>query len=108
MKFLVIVEGIPGGVPMSPEQFLGLNKAQWAWAKAMKDKGRAEVAYALADHAGGLMGGFGIVNCASLEQLAEDLATMPAVGRSNVKVYPLVAPEVAEKIVEAGLARLPK
>jgi hypothetical protein len=33
---------------------------------------------------------------------------MPAVGVSKVSVYSLVSPKVAGKLVEAGLAHLPK
>jgi len=98
MKFLVMIEGVPG-VPMPPEQFLPLAKANFAWSKRMRDTGRAEVQYLLADHAGGIMGGFGIVNYESAEQLAEDLAIFPASGLATFKVYPLVAPEVGEKLV---------
>ena len=99
MKFLVMIEGIPGGVPMPPEQFLPLAKANHVWIRRMIDSGRCEATYLLADHAGGLMGGFGIVNYDSAEQLAEDLGTFPGSGLSTYKVYPLVAPEVGEKLV---------
>ena len=98
MKFLVILEGVPG-VALPPEQFIPLAKANNEWTKRMKASGRTEVAYLLADHAGGLQGGFGIVNYDSAEQLAEDLATFPAAGLCTFKVYPLVAPEVGEKLV---------
>ena len=99
MKFLVMMEGVPGGAPMPPEQLLPLLKANTEWTKRMKASGRTEVAYLLADHAGGFMGGFGIVNYDSAEQLAEDLATFPGAGLTTCKVYPLVAPEFAEKLV---------
>ena len=98
MKFLVMIEGVPG-VPLTPEQFIPLAKANNAWAKRMRDSGRCEAQYLLADHAGGLEGGFGIVNYDSAEQLAEDLATFPAAGLCTFKVYPLVAPELGEKLV---------
>jgi hypothetical protein len=107
MKFLVLVEAVPG-MPIPPEEALAVSKAQWAWAKRIRESGRSEAQYALADHAGGILGGFGITNCESLEQLAEDLATMPAAGLSTVRVYPLVAPEVTEKMIEGALAQLPK
>lgn len=60
MKFLVIIEGVPGGLPTPPEQFLPFAKAQWAWSRKMLETGKTEVAYGLADHAGGFMGGVGI------------------------------------------------
>jgi len=107
MKFLVIIEAVPG-VPMPPEQALALAKAQWAWSRKNQETGRVEVVYGLADHAGGLMGGCAIVNYESAEQLAETLATMPAAGVATIKMYPLVAPEVPEKIIEGALAQLPK
>jgi muconolactone delta-isomerase len=108
MKFLVIVEAVPGGPLMPPEQSLALAKAQWDWSRKTQETGMVEVVYGLADHAGGLMGGFAIVNYESAEQLAEALATMPAAGLATVKMYPLVAPEVTEKIIEGALAQLPK
>jgi hypothetical protein len=108
MKFLMIIEGVPGGVLMPPEQFLALCKAQWAWSRKGREAKRAEVVYGLADHAGGLMGGCAVVNYESAEQLAEDLAIMPAAGLATVKMYPLVAPEVVEKMIEGALAQLPK
>jgi hypothetical protein len=48
------------------------------------------------------------MNVKSLEELAEALATYPAAGLVTFKVYPLVAPEVPEKIIEAAMAQLPK
>jgi len=108
MKFLVIVEGVPGQPTMTPEQTLNLTKANWAWSKKLTESGKADVAYALADHAGGLMGGCGIMNVNSLEELAEYLGTFPASGIATFKVYPLVAPEVAEKLIEGALAALTK
>jgi hypothetical protein len=107
MKFLVLIEGIPG-VPMPPEQGLALGKANMAWIKRVKETGRVEAAYLLADHAGGFEGGFGIINYESAEQMAEDLATCPVAGLSTFKVYPLVAPEVTEKLIDAALAQLAK
>ena len=108
MKFLVVMESVPGQPTMSPEQTLTLTKAMWAWSKRMTQSRKADVAYALADHAGGLMGGCGIMNVDSLEELAENLATCPGAGIATFKVYPLVAPGVAEKLVEGALAALPK
>ena len=93
---------------MPPEQFLALSKANYEWAKRLRDAGRVEVSYALADHAGGFMGGFGVINYDSAEQLAEDLATMPVAGLSTIKVHPLVGLEVVERFIEAGLQGLPK
>ena len=107
MKFLIIIEGVPGGA-LTPEQFLALNKANWAWSRKLQETRKAEVVYALADHAGGLMGGVGILNYESAEQMAEDLAALPVAGLATIKVYPLVAPEVTEKIIEAGLQALKK
>jgi hypothetical protein len=107
MKFLVIVEAVPG-VLMAPEQSLALSKEMWAWSRRLVEAGRSDVAYGLADHAGGLMGGFGIANVKSLEELAENLGTCPGAGIATMKVYPLVAPEVAEKLIEGGLAQLAK
>jgi muconolactone delta-isomerase len=108
MKFLILIEGVPGGPPMPPEQFLAFSKENMAWARRMKESGRSEVQYALADHAGGLMGGFCVHNVDSAEQLAEDLATLPAAGLSTVKVYPLVAVEVTEKLIKGWEAQLAK
>jgi len=108
MKFLVVMEGIPGQPTMSPEQTLTMIKDTWAWSRSLIESGKADVGYALADHAGGLMGGCGIVNVNSLEELAEALGTCPAIGTATMKVYPLVAPEVAEKLIEGALASLPK
>jgi hypothetical protein len=108
MRFLILIEGVPGGPPMPPEQSLVLSKEAWAWARRMRESGRVEAQYALADHAGGMMGGLGIVNYESAEQMAEDLATFPGAGISTFKVYPLVAPEVAEKLIEAWEAQLAK
>ena len=107
MKFLVLVEAVLG-VPMPPEQALALGKANMAWARRMRESGRSEVLYCLADHAGGLEGGFSVHNVDSAEQLAEDLATCPAAGLATFKVYPLVAMEVVEKMIEGALAQLPK
>ena len=108
MKFLVILEGVHGQPTMTPEQTLNLAKMNWAWSKRLVESGKADVAYALADHAGGLMGGCGIMNVNSLEELAENLGTFPALGIATMKVYPLVAPEVAEKLVDGALASLSK
>ncbi|MBA7656696.1 hypothetical protein ES703_64623 [subsurface metagenome] len=108
MKFLVIIEGVPGQPTMPPEQMLTLTKEMWAWSKRLTELRKTDVAYALADHAGGLMGGCGIMNANSLEELAENLGTFPVPGMVTFKVYPLVAPEVAEKLVEGALAALPK
>jgi hypothetical protein len=108
MRFLVLIEGVPGGPLMPREQTLSLIKECWAWARRQKELGKAEVQYALADHAGGLEGGVGIAKVESLEELAEVLATYPAVGLVTFKVYPLVAVEVTEKIIEAAMAQLPK
>ena len=108
MKFLIIMEGVPGGPPMPPEQFYPFAKTILEWTKRMKDSGRSEVAYAFADHAGGFMGGFCVHNVESTEQLAEDLATFPAAGLSTMKAYPLVGFEFMERFVEEGLKALPK
>ena len=108
MKFLVIIEAVPGGPPEPPEQALAVSKECWAWARRMLESGKADVGYALVDHAGGLTGGAGIMNVKSLEELAEALATYPAAGQVTMKVYPLVAPEVAEKLIQGGLAQLAK
>jgi hypothetical protein len=108
MKFLVIIEAVPGGPSEPPEQTLPRIKECWAWARRMLESGKADVGYALADHAGGLLGGAGIMNVKSLEELAEALATYPAAGLVTFKVYPLVAPEVTEKIIEGALAQLAK
>jgi len=105
MRFLVIIEGVPGGPPVPPEQMLPLIKANFAWAKRLKESGRTEVQYGLADHAGGLMGGFCVHNVESAEQLAEDLATFPMAGQATFKVYPLVTMEASEKIIEGLLSR---
>ena len=105
MKFLVFVEGIPS-IPLPPEQLLALGKAQWSWVDRQRKTGKAEVVYGLAEHAGGLMGGVGIFNYESAEELAEALATMPAAFSASVKVYPLVTPEVTERLIEAELGVL--
>ena len=105
MRFLVIIEGVPGGPPVPPEQMLPLIKANFAWAKRMKASGRSEVQYGLADHAGGIMGGFCVHNVESAEQLAEDLATFPMAGQATFKVYPLVTMEASEKIIEGIVKR---
>ena len=107
MKFLVMIEGVPGGA-MPPEQFLSLAKANQAWVRRMIDSGRCEVTYLLADHAGGTMGGFGIVNYDSAEQMAEDLATFPGSAISNYKVYPLVSSEFMGKFASNMEAMLKK
>ena len=54
------------------------------------------------------MGGFGIANVESLDDLAELLASMPMAGLGAVKVYPLVDPDVTIKLVEASLQALSK
>lgn len=108
MKFLVIIEGVPGPPTRSPAETLANTKEVWAWSRRMKESGKADVTYGLADHVGGLMGGFGIMNVASLEELAENLATCPAAGIATFKVYPLVSQEIAEKLVEGALATLSK
>ena len=108
MKFLIMAEGVPGVPMLPPEQALALSKETWAWARRMKESGRSEVQYALADHAGGLTGGFCVHNVESAEQLAEVLATCPMAGLATFKIHPLVAPEVAEKLVEGALASLSK
>ena len=102
MKFLVFIEGVPG-TPLPPEQLLTLCKAQWSWVNKQQEAGKAEVVYGLAEHAGGLMGGMGIFNYESADELAEALATMPAAYSASVNVYPLVAPEVTERLIEAEL-----
>jgi muconolactone delta-isomerase len=107
MKFLVIIEGVPPTV-LPPEQMLPLTKEMWAWSRRLVEAGKADVHYALADHAGGLNGGFGIMNVKSLEELAENLGTFPGVGLVTMKVYPLVAVEVAEKLIEGAQAQLAK
>ena len=106
MKFLVMIEGVPGGPPIPPEQMAPLTKAMFAWAKRLKESGRSEVQYCMADHAGGLMGGFCVHNVESAEQLSEDLATFPMAGLATFKVYPLVTMEAAEKIIEGVLGSL--
>lgn len=108
MKFLILIEGVPGGQLMPPEQFGLLSKAMFSWTKRMKDSGRSEVQYGLADHAGSMMGGICIHNAESAEQLAEDLATFPAASLSTFKVYPLVSMEASQKIIEGMLAQLQK
>ena len=108
MKFLVIVEGVPGVPLLPPEQSLALTKAQWEWSKKTRKAGKADVVYALADHCGGLTGGMGIANVESLEDLATHLSDMPIAGVSSVKVYPLVDPDVAIKLTNAKLKALPK
>jgi len=105
MKFLLFYEGIPGGL-VTPEQLLSLAKAQWAWYKRQQETGKAEVVYGLADYAGGLMGGMVICNYESEEGLAEALATMPAAYAATIKVYPLVAPEVTNRLIETELGVL--
>lgn len=108
MKFLVMIEGVPGQPTRPPEQTLAQTKEIWAWSRRMRESGKADVTYALAGHAGGLMGGFGIMNVNSLEELAENLGTCPAAGIATFKVYPLVSQEIAEKLVEGALAALSK
>ena len=108
MKFLVIVEGVPGVPLLPPEQSLALTKEQWEWSKKMRKAGKADVVYALADHCGGLTGGIGIANVESLEDLAKVLSSMPMAGLGSVKVYPLVDPDVAIKLINAKIKTLPK
>ena len=108
MKFLVLIEGVPGGPTMPPEQTATLTKAMFSWAKRLKAVGRSEIAYCFADHAGGLMGGMCIHNTDSAEQLAEDLATFPFATQSTFKVYPLITMEASEKIAEGILAQMLK
>ena len=108
MKFLIVMEGVPGQPTLPPEQMLSLTKEMWAWSRRLVESKKADVAYGLADHAGGLMGGMGIMNVNSLEELAENLGTFPAPGMVTYKVYPLVAPEVAEKLVDGALAAVHK
>lgn len=62
MKFLILIEGVPVG-PL--EQMLTLTKEIWGWARRMRESGKAEAQYVLADRAGGLPGGVGIVNVGS-------------------------------------------
>jgi len=102
MKFLVLIEGVPGN-PLPAAQLLSLAKAQLAWAKRQKKSGKIEAIYGLAEHAGGLMGGMGICNFNSAEELAEALATMPAAYSASVKVFPLVGLETTERLIEAEL-----
>ena len=105
MRFLILLEGVPGGPPVPPEQMSPLLKATLDWAKRMKESGRSEVQYCLADHAGGLMGGCCIHNVESAEQLAEDLATFPLATLTTMKVYPLVTMDAFEKMTDAMLSR---
>ena len=91
---------------MPPVQTLAITREIWGWSKRLVESGRADVTYALADCAGGLTGGCGIMNVNSLEELAENLGTFPAPGIATFRVHPLVAPEVAEKLIEARLAQL--
>lgn len=104
MKFLIISENVPGVPGLPPDQALAMVKEQWAWVKRMKEAGKVETSYALADHGGGLLGGCGIIDVKSLEDLAEMLATMPVARFTSARVYPLVAPEVTERIIEGRLA----
>ena len=108
MKFLVMIEGTPGGPPIPTEQNLNLAKANYDWMGRMIDSGRCEVTYLMADHAGGTMGGFGVVNYDSAEQMAEDMATFPGAAMSNYKVCPLVSPEIMEKFISNMEAMLKK
>jgi len=54
MKFLTVIEAVRGQSTMSPEQTLALTKECWAWSRRLTESGKADVAYALADHAGDL------------------------------------------------------
>ncbi len=105
MRFLIIIEGVPGGPPVPPEQMAPVARGMFSWAKRLKASGRSEAQYCLADHAGSLMGGMCIHNVDSAEQLAEDLATCPFATQSTFKVYPLISMEASEKIVEGILAQ---
>ena len=105
MKFLLLIEGVPGG-PLPPEQLLSLAKAQWAWSRRQRETRKVEVIYGLAEHAGGLMGGIIVCNYESADELAEALATMPAAYAATVKAYPLVAHEVTERLIKAELRAL--
>ena len=108
MKFLVMIEGVPGGPPMTLEQNLQMSKATYDWQRRMINSGRYEVTYLMADQAGGTMGGFGIGNYDSAEQMAEDLATFPASATSNYKVCPLVSPDIMKKFISNMEAILKK
>ena len=107
MKFLVIAEGVPE-VVLPPEQAVALGRENWAWVRKMTAAGKLDVAFGLADHAGGILGGCGIANVESLEELGGLLASLPVVAISNVKVYPLVAPEVVEKLIDVWAESIPK
>jgi hypothetical protein len=108
MRFLWTIEGVTGGTSIPPEQMITLLKANFDWVERLTKSGRSEITYGIADHMGGLTGGFCIHNVETAEQLAEDMATCPAAGLSTMKLYPLVTMEASKKIFESMCSKMPK
>lgn len=101
MKFLVVTKITS---PMPPEMAIGLMDALTAWAKKYTANKKIEQIW----HFAGLLGGCGIANVNSLEELDAIQAEFPMGIFSKTEIYPLVdMQEAAQRVKQAFQAMIP-
>lgn len=82
MQFLIITKQ---SIPPPPEMLIPLNEAMVAWLAEHRASGKLVHAWSFS----GMVGGGGIVDVASHEELDEVMVGFPYGATSTIEVYPL-------------------
>ncbi len=96
MRFLVVTKGRD---PLPPEMAIPMLQMFQGWLAEHRGSGKLEEAWSFA----GQVGGGGIANVDSLEELDAMMATWPFSQTSDIEVYPLAD---IDSVLETSLANI--
>ena len=96
MRFLVVSKGRD---PLPPEMAIPILQMFQGWLAEHRASGKLEEAWSFA----GQVGGGGIANVDSLEELDAMMATWPFAQTSDIEVYPLAD---IDAVLETSLANI--
>ena len=96
MRFLVVTKGRD---PLPPEMAIPMLQMFQGWLAEHRASGKLEEAWSFA----GQVGGGGIANVDSLEELDAIMATYPFSQTSDIEVYPLAD---IDAVLETSLANI--